>query len=125
MHQQVGREQHEADHHVVDDEVVEVGLPFGAEDRLVLAQREQLLDEDEDQRRAEQIEDEPVEADVGRVVGEVVDRHLVAAERERQRDQHECGEGQPARAAATMLKSASAPASTSDQNISSRIASTS
>jgi hypothetical protein len=65
VHQQVGRQQHEADHHVVDDEVVEVGLPLGAEHRLVAAQREQLLDEHEDQRRAEQVEDEPVEADVG------------------------------------------------------------
>ena len=78
VHQQVGRQQDEADDHVVDDEVLEVDLPLGAEHRLVLAQREQLLDEDEDQGRAEQVEDEPVEADVGRAVGEVVDRHLVA-----------------------------------------------
>ena len=97
--EQVGREQDEAHDQVVDEEMVEVGLPLGAKDRLVLAQGEQLLDEDEDQRRAEQVEDEPVEADVGRAVGEVVDRHLVPAERERQADQHEGGEREPAGAA--------------------------
>ena len=64
-----------------------------------LRKREQLLDEDEDQRRAEQVEDEPVEPDVRRVVGEVVDRHLVAAERKRQADQRERARRQPARAA--------------------------
>ena len=78
---------------------MEVGLPLRPEHRLVLAQRERLLDEDEDQRRAEQVEDEPVEADVGRVVGEVVDRHLVAAERERQADQDERRQREPARPA--------------------------
>ena len=78
---------------------VEVDLPLRAEHRLVLAQREQLLDEDEDQGRAEQVEDEPVEADVGRVVGEVVDRHLVAAERQAGADQHERDQRQPARPA--------------------------
>ena len=99
VHQQVGGQQHEAHHHVVDDEVVEVGLPLGAEHRLLLAQREQLLDEDEDQRGAEQVEDEPVQPDVGRVVGEVVHRHLVAAEQGGQRHQHEGRTGQPARPA--------------------------
>src|SRR5678809_1333950 len=97
--EQVGREQDEAHDHVVDEEVVEVGLPLRPEHRLVLPQRERLLDEDEDQRRAEQVEDEPVEADVGRVVGEVVDRNLVAAERQRQADQRERAEREPARPA--------------------------
>ena len=47
----------------------------------VLVQREHLLDQDEHHARAEQVEDEPVEADIGRVVGEVVDRHAMAAHR--------------------------------------------
>lgn len=54
----VGDEQREADHEVVHEEVNEIGLPLGAEDGLLLAQRPELLDEDEDQRRAEQVEDE-------------------------------------------------------------------
>ena len=46
---------------------------------------------------AQQIEDEPVEPDVGRVVGKVVDRHLVTTQRQRQRDQGERTCRQPAR----------------------------
>ena len=40
-------------------QVVEVGLPLGAEHGLLAPEREQLLDEDE--AGPEQVEDEPVE----------------------------------------------------------------
>ncbi len=97
VHQQVGGQQDEAHHHVVHDEVVEIALPLGAEDGLVAPQGEELLDEDEDQGAAQQVEDEPVEADVGRVVREIVHGHLVAAEqRGRGHEQEGCGR-EPAR----------------------------
>jgi len=98
VHQQVGGQQHEANDHVVDDEVVEVGLPLRAEDGLVLAQRKQFFDEDEDQRRAQQVENEPVHADVGRVVGKVrVHLDLVPAQQCTQHDQREGKCREPAR----------------------------
>jgi hypothetical protein len=65
VHHEVGGQQHKAHDHVVDDEVMKVGLPFGAEHRLVAAQRKQLFNEDEDQRRTQQVQDEPVQPDVG------------------------------------------------------------
>ena len=98
VHHQVRGEQHEADDYVIDDEVMKIGLPFGAENGLILAVFEELFDEDKNQRRAEQIEDEPVEADVGRVVREIIHRHFVAAEQERERHQPKRKCGEPARA---------------------------
>ena len=71
---------------MIDDEVREVGLPAGAEHRLIV-NRQQLLDQDENHGRAEQVEDEPVEANVGRVVGEVKRQHAKHAQkREREGD---------------------------------------
>jgi len=97
VHQQVGGQQHEAHQHVVDDEVLEIGLPFRAEHRLVLAQGKELLDEDEDQRRAQQVQDEPVQADVGRVVGKVrVHLDLVPTQQRAERDQREGKGREPA-----------------------------
>ncbi len=87
VHHQVGGQQHKAHHHVVDQKVVEIGLPLGAEDGLVLAQRKQLLDKDENQRAAQQIEDEPIQTDIGRIGGEAADGHLVATEQRRQQHQ--------------------------------------
>ena len=71
VHDEVGGQQHKAHHHVVHDEVMKVRLPLGAEHGLVFAVRKQLFNEDEDERAAQQIQDEPVQANVGRVVREV------------------------------------------------------
>ena len=79
MHHQVRSKQHEADDHVIDDKVMKIGPPFGAENRLIFAVFEELFDEDKNQRRAEQIKDKPVEADIRRVVREIIHRLLVAA----------------------------------------------
>ena len=60
--------------------------------RLALVQREQFLDHHEHQRRAEQVEDEPVQPDVRRVVGKRTDRHARAAQRgggQHQREGHQ------------------------------------
>ncbi len=77
----------------------EVGLPARPEHRLVAMQRHQLLDQDEDHARAQQVEDEPVEADIGRVVGEVGHRHAMAAHRRGEQDQGQRRAVQPAIAA--------------------------
>jgi len=95
---------------VIDDEMGEIDLPAGPEYRLLLVQRKHLLDQDEDHARAEQVENEPVEADVRRMVGEIAHRHAVAAQGDGDHDQkqrcavdpavaqpHDIGKGDAAR----------------------------
>jgi hypothetical protein len=93
---EVHDQQRQSHQQVIHDEMREVGLPARPEHRLVAMQREQLLDQDEDHARPEQVEDEPIEADIGCVVGEVVDRHAMAAHRRGQQDQGERRAVQPA-----------------------------
>ena len=59
-------------------------------------QRKQLLDQDEHQAGAQQVEDEPVEADIGGVVRKVADRNAMAARGESDSDQDQGGAVQPA-----------------------------
>ena len=54
----------------------------GAEHGLAFVEREYFLDDDEEQRRAEQIEDEPVQADIRRVVSKFADGNARTAERD-------------------------------------------
>ena len=98
MHHQIRGEQHEPHDHVIDDEVMKISLPFSAENGLIFAVFEELFDEDKNQRRAEQIKDEPVEPDVRRVVREIMHRHFVTAEQERERHQRKGKRGEPTRA---------------------------
>ncbi len=97
--QEVDRQQDQANDEVVDREVHQVGLPFAAEHSLPAIEREHLFDHHEDQRRAEQVEDEPVQADVRRVIGEVAHGYARAAQRHRQCYQCECRGVQAALAA--------------------------
>ena len=84
MDGEIHDEQRQPDQQVVDDEMREVGLPAGTEHGLLAVQGEHFLDQDEDHAGAQQVEDEPVEPDIRRVVGEVADRHAMAARRRRQ-----------------------------------------
>ena len=68
---------------------------FDAEDRLVLLQSEELLDEDEDHRRTEQIEDEPVDPQVRCVIREVGNGDGGASEEFGDDQDGERGERQP------------------------------
>src|SRR5690606_25626126 len=86
---EVDGQQDQPDQKMIDREMLEVGLPLRPEYQLPLAQGQQFFDGDEDQGRAEQVEDEPVQADAGRVVGKVADGNARPAERHRGDDQNE------------------------------------
>jgi hypothetical protein len=98
MDQEVHDHQHGANEQVVHQEVRQVGLPRPAKDGLRFVQRKQLLDGDEDQRRAEQVEHEPVEAEVGDAVGEIAHGYLVATREDRPSDQEKGVRREPAAA---------------------------
>jgi len=53
-----------------------VGLPLLAEKQLAFIEREKFFQRGEDDGGAEQVEDEPVQADVWRVVGEIGDSNV-------------------------------------------------
>jgi hypothetical protein len=89
VQQEIHRQQRQPHDEMVHREMLQIGLPFLAEDRLALVQRKQLLDHHEDQGRAEQVQDEPVQPDIRRVVGELADRHARTAQRHRRDHQHE------------------------------------
>ncbi len=71
-------------------------LPVRPEDRLSAMQRKQLLDQDEHHAGAQQVEHEPIESDVGRVVRKVADRNAMAARGDGNADQQQGGAVQPA-----------------------------
>ena len=97
--QEIDREQDQADQEMVDDEVHEIGLPLGPEHRLLAIERKELFDQHEDQRRTQQIEDEPVQTHIRCVVREIAHRHLMAAQCQRDAQQEQAGQIQPAGAA--------------------------
>src|SRR5579859_7173270 len=68
MQQEVHGQQSQADNEMIDREVLHVGLPFLAENGLPFVQREQFFDHHENQCRAEQIQNEPVQPNVRRVI---------------------------------------------------------
>src|ERR1700727_3591905 len=78
---EVRGEQYQAHQEMIDGEVREICLPFGAKNGLPFVQREQFLEQYEYQGRPEQVENEPVEADIGGVVRKVAHRHARTAER--------------------------------------------
>ncbi len=98
VHHAVGDEQHEAHDQVVEEEVRQVVLPLGAEHRLIPAQRAHLLDEHEHQRGPEQVQDQEVEPEIRRVVGEVRDGRGGPAQQLRHHQDQERPRRQPARA---------------------------
>ena len=97
MHGAVGHEQREADAEVVHEEVLEIDLPLGPEDGLFLLEGKELLDEHEHQRRAQEIEHEEVEAQVGGVIGEVLDGRSRAPEKLGDAEEAEGPRGEVAR----------------------------
>ena len=99
MDREVHDQQRQSDQQMIHDEMREVSLPARPKDRLIAMQGRHLLDQDEDQTRTEQVEDEPVEADIGCVVGEVGYRNTMAAHRRGDQDQSQCRAVQPAIAA--------------------------
>jgi hypothetical protein len=86
----------QSDQKVVHHEVREVDLPVRPEDRLSAMQWKQLLDQDEHQAGAQQVEDEPIEADIGGVVWKVADRNAMATRGKSQSNQDQGGAVQPA-----------------------------
>ena len=79
VHEEVDAQQHRADRQVVEQEVLHVHLPFRAEHGLAVIQREQLLEDDEDGAGGQQVQDEPVQAQVGMVAGVGGGHHDLAA----------------------------------------------
>ena len=73
-------------------EVHAVGGPAEAEHALLAQAREQTLQRNEDQCEEEYVEQEPVEAEIERLVEARVDLHLRAAQQGREPGQREAGE---------------------------------
>ena len=82
-----GQQRRHLHQQVTDEEVQGVGGPARTKHGLVRTLREQPLQRDEDHREQQQVEQEPVEAQIDAAACTAFDRHVGAAEQQRRQRQ--------------------------------------
>ena len=82
------------DEQMAHEEVQRVGGPARAEDLLLLSQREEPLERNEDRREQQQVQEEPVETQVEPAAERPVDRHVCTAQQQRRQRQRQPGDRQ-------------------------------